>query len=1467
MMVILFMTLIVAILSVTRRELKSSDLYESSVRADQLSEIAKSIVISQIRTATEFNSTENLSWASQPGAIRRYSGEGKFYSGHKLYSDSRMNITEADGEAKLAEDAPPADWNKQPVYYVDLNEPVIRSGWDGEQRTYFPIIDPRAAYDDPETWYMLENIDGFSFDGEIAGLVNEGDGEKWRVPMPVEWLYVLEDGTVGYLNENKRFEPAGKASPTNPIVGRIAFWTDDECCKININTASEPTYWATPSLGDKTDWGWAKVQPGTGEYQRFPGHPATTALSPVLLPGLHFSDPPFPDQTGRISPHDLRAARTSADQKGKFYDWAPKVQDIGSKAGTEFVQYSRRFSSQWKGPKKNYRYKDEYDPEEAKRERLYASVDEFLLDPNRDEHDFTFTDYEISRGTGGRRSRAGTRGPRVNEETLMRVRAFLTAHSRAPETTLYGTPRIAVWPLHEQASSQAGWRTHFDDLIARCATLGPMAEGLSSVDNSYFFRRAQSEDPGYDISIGRNKELLSYLRRLTSRPAPGYGESFVGKYGNDRDQILVEIFDYIRSTNTYDPYLASEGNENLGDFKTYTAGRKKVVHKGVEKLDFGDGASHFEPGHGHVVPSFSEDWNCQGFGRTLTIDEVAMLFICCADGTPNDHNQYTHLDDPWTGGAAGIRRSAASNSADPSNFAQSRQETFVYSNFPPDIEYIEELEERNPYGDDRDHPGYKRKNWNYCLNSKEPLQPQKKRIQGMLLLDYFNPAPGYNPLRGRFGLKVSGLKHLQIDGTSLYHKDSTTFWRTIGTPNAHISVGSGLAGKTLGKRDPYSQSADKLPGDLDRLNDLVTKFIDVDSESMTFGATGPLHVELISQQDKNSSQQILQSFSIRFPRSLEIPSPRLVLEGKRGDGRFSRDRDPHPPEGWDSQRDGRWERLVNFYPQPRYFWSFFRKGFNRQSRGRTIDAHKGAGIYGKPEPGDFVYPRPNFDVVYSLVPWHGDYRLTGARRNIGTDPRSPYKVDGKGWEFAPLPGAPSFEEGRFGSHMFEHKLKGRKNELGHGKVWERSRSRVRNQFTPYELADLSWPRPNVKGSGRSPHFPATKEATNLSRRYGDFDIGFGRVQGGSFINKPDEGSLAGAEQGRDNEGNVVNPRSLRGREIDFVNRIPYFSNFSNSREPQDGFFSPNRMVPSPVMMGSLPSGVKARDPWRTLLFRPDVNSLDEEGQPDEHPGAKSPPDHLLLDLFWMPVVEPYAISEPFSTSGKINLNYQILPFIYIKRETAMHGLLKDQRIPSLPVSRDPAIDPTFRQLLWHDASGRVWRRNFLYRPINVEKTLEAFQEKFEEDHTLFRSASQICEMHLVPEPADLPSQVRFNEGLFRNERLDTEQRMKAFWKTYRGTPDNLRERPYAYLYSRVTTQTNTWRIHYRVQRIKKYRQSPPDTFDPEFDGIAAEQRGAALIERYINPNEPDLPDFTQDSEARIDDRYRYRVLSKRRFSL
>jgi uncharacterized protein (TIGR02600 family) len=274
-------------------------------------------------------------------------------------------------------------------------------------------------------------------------------------------------------------------------------------------------------------------------------------------------------------------------------------------------------------------------------------------------------------------------------------------------------------------------------------------------------------------------------------------------------------------------------------------------------------------------------------------------------------------------------------------------------------------------------------------------------------------------------------------------------------------------------------------------------------------------------------------------------------------------------------------------------------------------------------------------------------------------------------------------------------------------------------------------------------------------------------------------------------------------------------------------FSPNRQVPSPVVFGSLSTGVIRGLPWQTLLFCPNPAAK------SAHPGFQSPPDHLLLDLFAMPVVEPYAISEPFSTAGKVNLNFQIVPFTTIERSTALQAVLRSTRVSAIPT-----------------ADGRKYKNGnpqnpAPYRiPIDTEKTIEGFRTKFANPaDPVFRSASQICEMFLVPEGSG-----------------QTAGSMAAWWDNYKLTGDNLRERPYSHLYSRLTTKSNTYTVHVRVQSLKKLTRNDPAKWVENSDKVVGEYRGAFVIERYLNPN---LKDY-DPNDALTD--YKFRTLSTKQFT-
>ncbi len=335
----------------------------------------------------------------------------------------------------------------------------------------------------------------------------------------------------------------------NPIVGRIAFWADDETCKVNLNTASEGSFWDTPrvfSTYEKQNL--ANYQPAQKEFQRYPGHPATTSLSPIL---------------GQWLP-----VTASYDSLKPYFEIAPRTKEGGSEGGTKLATTPISFTG-------------------ADNKRLYATVDEMEFDPDRQDLPDT--------------------GIALDADTVDQLRFFLTASSRAPDVNLFNKPRIGIWPLHE--SDDANHRTVFDRLIAFCGTVG---------GRPYYFQRKNANSSTDDLpsaatssGVGRNRALLNYLQKLSGEEIPGFGGKFSTKYGTDRDQILTEIFDYVRSTNLIDT------NNGSATFQPYTP-------KGVSETTG-------TPGGGQVVPIYDGASDTRGFGRFPTVSEAAFIFYATGD--------------------------------------------------------------------------------------------------------------------------------------------------------------------------------------------------------------------------------------------------------------------------------------------------------------------------------------------------------------------------------------------------------------------------------------------------------------------------------------------------------------------------------------------------------------------------------------------------------------------------------------------------------------------------------------------------------------------------------------------------------------------------------------------------------------------------------------------------------------------
>jgi len=304
--IVMIAMLVVSFLLMVRTDQQSSNAFATTSEARLLGDIPINITIGQIRRGSEQLGYQQ-SWASQPGMIRTYGleNDGTGYRSratglYKLYSDDRMvvntggNVTPTSGglapadvaSAISADVADLATWDTRPGMFTDINEPVpFRVQGSSALDISFPVVDPRALT--PGSTALP--VEGFDYTASaVPGALKPATATdiRTRLPMPVKWIYVLKDG--GFVTPSAATATvasfAGPTVPTadNPIVGRIAFWTDDDSTKVNVNTASEGTPWYTPATTNATDRNFAERLPAHFEFSRAPGHPAQTSLSPVF---------------------------------------------------------------------------------------------------------------------------------------------------------------------------------------------------------------------------------------------------------------------------------------------------------------------------------------------------------------------------------------------------------------------------------------------------------------------------------------------------------------------------------------------------------------------------------------------------------------------------------------------------------------------------------------------------------------------------------------------------------------------------------------------------------------------------------------------------------------------------------------------------------------------------------------------------------------------------------------------------------------------------------------------------------------------------------------------------------------------------------------------------------------------------------------------------------------------------------
>lgn len=487
-MLALLMILVLAALSTGTTHLRSASLQSDRSAAEWLRALPANMVKAQLKRAT---TQPAVLWTSQPGMIRTFGtdvapGKDKptALMHHRLYSAPVMNSVSFDASS---ETSAMAQWQDQLGLFVDLNEPMTNA--NGERQ--YPIADPAR----------LGLTDGYALRDAAAGAVN---GQS--LPLPVAWMYLLKDGQLVMPTSRDsagvHFDPT-KVTAQNPVVARIAFWTDDESCKLNLNTASEAQPWDMPAANTLTEQGYAKQVPAAAQHHADSGHPAFTSLSSVLK---HFGG----GKSGTVQwpvndPLDPLNHETTSW-------WSRHLNCYQSLVPEGTVQRAGEWVS--------------------KQERHYSSVGEFYLDVNRNNNGLA-------------------KGFVLSTQDLRQADFLLTTRSNAPELNPFGLPKIALWMMPKDRTQ----RTLADKRLHALSALDPAHEFM--FQRAALWQSADGQGSAQSMSadwteVPRNRELYAWLQRMTNAPIPGVGSSFVSKYGErSRDQILTSMLDNMRwSVNT-----------------------------------------------------------------------------------------------------------------------------------------------------------------------------------------------------------------------------------------------------------------------------------------------------------------------------------------------------------------------------------------------------------------------------------------------------------------------------------------------------------------------------------------------------------------------------------------------------------------------------------------------------------------------------------------------------------------------------------------------------------------------------------------------------------------------------------------------------------------------------------------------------------------------------------------------------
>jgi uncharacterized protein (TIGR02600 family) len=1439
---VIISAVLLALYTGVRNDLVSSRYFAGGQATILLSDTAVNLVEGQITSA----STQPLvSWASQPGMIHAYTQAGT-NTAYKLYSSGTMVVTGWGQSNMLAETTAMEGWktatdsSSYNAMWCDLNAPAVVNRTDPTNPSntiatpVFPIVDPGAVYQNGA------GVQGFGFDSTAVhgtSFPASATDTTRRLPMPVQWIYLLKQGQMiapsSLSGSVATFTGTTVPSSSNPIIGRIAFWADDDTCKLNINTASEGTYWDTPRANVQPEWYLGYTVPILGEFQTISGHPATTSLDPVLgdlLPRPSFQDNSI-SSSGTLN---VTATGTgSYSQLQAYYALNPRITDTAvvynpyslsttpvatttSKASTVSTVRSDASSSPL------------VPAVVFKTDRLYATPDELLFNPTRSQNNTS-----------------------ISAATMAQRDFFLTAQSRAPETTLFGTPRICMWPIQQIISSSQVCQSARDKLISFCATLGNPTLGGTS---TYYFQRGQvslynstyqtspaSTSVSTDWNIARNQSLFTYATNMMETTVPGFGTSLASKWGTAPNYIgcqrlMTLALDMIRS-----------GLSQVGT--TTATGTTSAV-------------------------SWSYRNEIQTPGNNAIRGSVIPLQVTTSSGT------FSGIGRDWRVCSAAIQVIPISRVPKTAG--------------PPAVD-----------------------GW----SSSDP-EPATTGIQAILLLNFYNPMPtpqivepcfriSVTNASNAFGISLNGTFSAMSTGTVLLMNGiggNGIFYRNYAFPgfagllNAATPPSSwpnqNTAGtyRTLTPGGTGSEASDEINNYPFLTQPLTMTYSGTTTPASTFSISGgSIQIQILEGYPKTATTaQVIQTETLTFPNWNNLPLPQSVTVNSASAATTAGD-----------------PALSTFQT-----------------------ACAGTGNRGAPNsytwflPGDIVGEvqfNPNAGTSANPSA-QGDYRLLAIERNVPASwftPNATYSGTVTAFTCTgtdtTVAAAVSHMQNRF-SFAFQNANAGTTYGIGSGldsplaqnprwgstactgATWTTGSGNYNySQYytvNPGGLVSTLKFLPDASaGSGLKPNSntntqpvippSASGYAPANSGGLGDWSTAYSAVGDGAILSAPD--TAAWQTKGL-------------GEPAFFVGQSDW--TFSAS----EAVTEPNRVVPSPIgIFGSLPTPAKGSSstsvsggdglgddlqPWQNLLLCPNPAAYIAGGS---HPGfgvggtgtgptalppfTTSPPDHLFIDLFWMPVVEPYALSDPLSTSGKVNLNYEMEPFTHITRRTALVGVLTPVDIGAIPNS----VSYDYKQPLTGTTSSNIStlpnpQTRF---PLNLDLTgtttpggtppslftstsspsatgcFSDFETRFSSGD-VFRSASEVCMLRLVPSGQTISN-------------------INSWWSStsstgYGLTGLNMRESPYNQIYSRITTKSNTYTVHYWVQSLQQVSTPGRDwtKWNESQDVKNGEYRGNTTIERYLDPNTANLPDYTaislSGSYTPIDSYYSWRVVSQKQFA-